>query len=64
MTLKETMVFLKAIYHECQRSCKFEYLYSSFVYGMSDDSVYCTDRAMQRNKGPSFFRKQGIKVLP
>ena len=33
--------FLKAIFHECQRSCKFESLYSSFVYNMSGDAAYC-----------------------
>ena len=36
----------KAIVHECQRSCKFVYLYSSFVYSMSDDAVYCIESAM------------------
>ena len=38
--------FPKAILHEGQRSCKFEYLYSSFVYSMSDDAMHCTDCAM------------------
>ena len=36
----------KAILHECQRSYKFVYLYSSFVYSMSDEAVYCTESAM------------------
>ena len=36
----------KAILHECQRSCKFVYLYNSFVYGISDDAVYCIESAM------------------
>ena len=36
----------KAILHESQRSCKFVYLYSSFVYSMSDEAVYCTKSAM------------------
>ena len=36
----------KAIPHECQRSCKFDYLYSSFVYSMPDDTVYCIGCAM------------------
>ena len=29
--LDKSYPFLKAIPHECQRTCKFEYLYSSFV---------------------------------
>ena len=32
--------------YKCQRSCKFEYLDSSFVYSMSIDAVYCIDCAM------------------
>ena len=38
--------FLKSILYECQRPCKFEYLYSNFLYGMSGDAIYCTDSAM------------------
>ena len=35
--------FPKPILDECQKSCKFEYLYSSFVYSLSDHSVHCID---------------------
>ena len=35
LTAQLDYAFPKAIVHECQRSCKFEYLYNSFVYNMS-----------------------------
>ena len=38
--------FLKAILYECQRLCKFEYLYISFVFSMSGNTVYCIDCAI------------------
>ena len=44
--LNNSYAFPKAILHECQRSCKLVYLYSSFVYSMSDDAVYCIESAM------------------
>ena len=44
--LDNSYAFPKAILHECQRSCKLQYLYSSFVYDMSDDQVHCIDCAM------------------
>ena len=37
---------LKLSFKSAQRSCKFVYLYSSFVYSMSDEPVYCTESAM------------------
>ena len=37
-----TPAFPEAILHECQRLCKFEYFYSSFVHSMADDALYCT----------------------
>ena len=48
------MLFLKISFmrvenvYRCIRCvrCKFAYLYSSFVYSMSDDAVYCIDSAM------------------
>ena len=36
----------KAIFHKCQGSYKFECLYSSFVYSMSHDTVYCIESAI------------------
>ena len=39
--LDNSYAFPKAVLHECQRSCKFADLYSSFVFSMSDNSVYC-----------------------
>ena len=38
--------FTKTIFHECQRSRKFEYLHSIFAYSMSDNAVYCVDCAL------------------
>lgn len=39
----DLFTFPKAILHECKKSLKFEYLYSSFVYSMLGDPVYCID---------------------
>ena len=39
--LDDSYAFPEAILYECQRLCKFDYLYSSFVYGASNDKVYC-----------------------
>ena len=44
--LGNSYTFSKGILQERQRWCKFEYLYSSFVFSMLDEVVYCTDRAM------------------
>ena len=58
----------KAILHECQRSCKFVYLCESFVYSMSDDTVYCTESAMflssEKQRSFGSFVNKGIKWLP
>ena len=57
----------KAIIHEGQRSCKFLYLYSSFVYSVSDEAVYCTESTafiFGEAKVLWFFCQQGIKGLP
>ena len=37
----KTYVFLKVHLHGCQRSCKIEYLHSSFVHSKKEDAVYC-----------------------
>ena len=57
--LDDSYIFFKAIFCECQMSCKFEYFYTIFVYSMSDDAVYCNDYVVslsnekqKRNKGP------------
>ena len=44
--LNNSYAFPKVILHECQRSGKYVYLYSSFVYSMSDDVVHCIDCAI------------------
>ena len=38
--------FPKAVLYECQKSCKFEYLHSSFVYSMADVAAHYIDCAM------------------
>ena len=45
--------FPKAIVHECQRSCNFQYIYSNFVYNMSDEAVIVLSFYIRRNKAPS-----------
>ena len=44
--LENSYTFFKAILHDCQRQHKFEYLYSSFVYSMSDNVLYYIDYTM------------------
>ena len=39
-------VFPKVNLHGCQRSCKIEYLHSSFVYSKKEDAVYCISCAL------------------
>ena len=59
----------EAILHECQRSCRFVYLYSSFVYSMLDEAVYCTESAMflssekQRSFGSFVTRDKRIAII-
>ena len=43
--------FPRATLHESQRSCKFDYLYSSFVYSMSTHAVYCIHCVMSLSAG-------------
>ena len=61
--LNNSYALPKAIPHECQRSLKFEYLDSSFVYSMSDGAVHCIDCGMflSARKQRSFgsFAKKG-----
>ena len=40
------MLFSKGIFYEGQRSRKFVYLYSKFVYSISDEATYYTESAM------------------
>ena len=40
------MLFSKGIFYEGQRSRKFVYLYSNFVYSISDEAAYYTESAM------------------
>ena len=42
----KTYVFPKVHLHGCQRSCKIEYLHSSFVYSKKEDAVYCINCAL------------------
>ena len=42
----KTYAFPKVYLHGCQRSCKIEYLYSSFVYSKKEDAVYCINCAL------------------
>lgn len=62
LQLKNFHVFPNAIIHSSQRLCKFEYIYSSFAYSLSDDEVHCIDCTMllstekQRSSG-SFVNK-------
>ena len=59
--------FPKGIVHEGQRSCKFDYLYSSFVHSISNHAVYCTGCVMflsEETKILQFFCQQEIKGLP
>ena len=46
LQLANSYAFLKAIFYECQRSCDSEYLYSRFVYSVTDKPVYCIDCGM------------------
>ena len=68
LQLYNSYAFPKAIFHECEKQCKFEYLYNSVVYSMSDDAVYCIDCAMFLSAGETkvlrFFCKQMMKALP
>ena len=36
----------KTYVFRCERSCKIEYLHSSFVYSKKEDAVYCTNFAL------------------
>ena len=47
--------FPKAIVHECQRSCNFQYIYSNFVYNMSDEAVIVLSFYIRINKAPSVY---------
>ena len=46
LLLDNSCVFPEPILPERQRSCKFECLFSSFVYSISDDAVHCINGAM------------------
>ena len=45
--------FPKAILHECQRSRNFQYIYSNFVYNMSNEAGIVLSFYILRNKAPS-----------
>ena len=49
--LDNSYAFPKAIFHESQKSCKFDYLYISFVYSTSNDAVYFIGCAMFLSAG-------------
>ena len=64
--LDKSYAFPKAILHERQRSCKFEYFDSRFVY-MSYDPAHCLDWVMflsTEKQRFRFFCQQGVKGLP
>ena len=42
----KTYIFSKVHLYGCQRSCKIEYLHSSFVYSKKEDAVYCINCAL------------------
>ena len=56
--------FPEVIVHEFQRSGKFEYLYCSFVYSVSDDAVYCINCAMFLFVEKQRRNKDATKVAP
>ena len=44
--LDNPYAFPKGILYDSQRSCRFVYFYSSFVYCLSDDAVHCIESAI------------------
>ena len=66
--LGNSYAFSEAILHENQTSCKFIYLYNSFVYSMSNHPVCCIGCAMilpagkQRSFGLLITRDKRIAI--
>ena len=58
-------IFPKVNLHGCQRSCKIEYLHSSFVYSKKEDPVYCINCALfllsEKPRGLGSFVNTGYK---
>ena len=59
--LSNSYALPKAIPHECQRSLKFEYLDSGFVYSMSDGAMHCFDYGMFLTAGKQRFFGSFVK---